>query len=84
MATRPASSPETRPKSEGLPRFTCSTIIHETAAAAAETNVFIMARDAMPSALSAEPALKPNQPTQSKAPPIMVMVRLCGAMESRP
>jgi hypothetical protein len=35
-------------------------------------------------ASSAEPALKPNQPTHSIDAPIMVMVSECGAMCSRP
>ena len=39
---------------------------------------------AMPLASSAEPALKPNQPTHSSAAPIMVIVRLCGVIASLP
>ena len=39
---------------------------------------------AKPFASSAEPALKPNQPNHSSEAPIMVIVRLCGAMDSLP
>ena len=42
------------------------------------------ARAAEPLASSAEPALKPNQPNQRSEAPIMVIVRLCGAIGSRP
>jgi len=51
-----------------------------SAAAAVATTVFTMASTAVPVASRLEPALKPNQPTQSSDAPIMVMVRLCGAM----
>ena len=39
---------------------------------------------AMPFASSAEPALKPNQPTHSSAAPIMVSGRLCAGIASLP
>ena len=35
-------------------------------------------------ASSAEPALKPNQPTHSSDAPIMVIGRLCGVIASLP
>ena len=38
----------------------------------------------MPFASSAEPALKPNQPTHSSEAPIIVIVRLCGVIASVP
>ncbi len=39
---------------------------------------------AEPFASNADPALKPNQPNHSRAAPIMVIVRLCGAITSLP
>jgi hypothetical protein len=39
---------------------------------------------ACPPAVTAEPALKPNQPTHKSDAPIMVSTRLCGAMFSLP
>ena len=42
------------------------------------------ARPATGPAVSADPALKPNQPTQSSEAPIIVKVRLWGAIDSRP
>jgi hypothetical protein len=39
---------------------------------------------AVPFASRAEPALKPNQPVQSSAAPIIVSVRLCGGIASLP
>ena len=47
-------------------------------------NVFKNANAAKPFASSAEPALNPNQPNQSSEAPIIVIVRLCGGMLSRP
>ena len=61
-----------------------STSIHDRPAAAVATNVFIMARAAVPLASRLEPALKPNQPTQSRAAPIMVMVSEWGGIASLP
>ncbi len=56
----------------GFLRSTHSMIIHDRAAPAAATWVFSMAAAARPSAAHSEPALKPNQPTQSMLAPIMV------------
>src|SRR6202161_28688 len=42
------------------------------------------AMPARPSAATAEPALKPNQPTHSSEAPITVSVRLYGAIDSLP
>ena len=44
--------------------------------------MFIIASAAPPPAESAEPALKPNQPTQRIEAPTMVSVIECGAMIS--
>src|SRR5262245_38708790 len=81
-ATRPATAPDTRPRIEVLHLNTSSTIIHASAAAAVAMKVLLMARAAPPVDSRAEPALKPNQPTQSMAPPTQVSVTLCGGIGS--
>src|SRR3546814_8560502 len=63
-----------------FPYTTLFRSIQESPTAAVATKVFIIARAAEPLASSAEPALKPNQPTQSRPVPMPVMVRLCGGM----
>src|SRR5215831_11912490 len=83
-ATRPATAPDAPPSRLGLPLLTLSASIHASAAAAVATKVLIMASAAVPLASSAEPALKPNQPTQSSAAPMSVMVSEWGGMASRP
>src|SRR5918994_4305550 len=83
-ATSPAIAPETRPRSDGLPFAPHSTKSQDKAAAAVATKVLIMASAVVPFASRFEPALKPNQPTQSSEAPIMVMVSECGASRSRP
>ena len=60
-------------------------IIKEMTAAVAVANwVTNMAMPARPSAATAEPALKPNQPTHKRDAPITVSTRLCGAIASLP
>ena len=58
--------------------------IQASAAAAVAIWVAAIAMPARPSAATAEPALKPNQPTQSSEAPITDRTRLCGAMLSVP
>src|SRR3954469_5595 len=65
MATSPATAPETMPSTDGLPRVIHSANIQVSAAAAAANGVPAIAMPAAPWAADAEPALKPNQPTQS-------------------
>ena len=77
-------APETSPRRDGLPLAPHSTNSQARAAAAVATKVLIMASAVVPLASRLEPALKPNQPTQSSEAPIMVMVRECGARRSRP
>src|SRR4051812_26642122 len=84
IATRPATRPEHRPSSEGRPRTTHSPNIHVIAPAAAATWVTSIARPARPSAATAEPALKPNQPTHNRPAPAIVRPRLKGSKASRP
>ena len=69
---------------EALPRISASPTHQARTAAAVAPRVLIKARAAKPLASSAEPALKPNQPTHSSEAPTMVSVRLCGAMASLP
>src|SRR6185369_6419602 len=71
-ATRPATAPDAPPSIEALPETRRSADIHVSAPAAGATNVFIIATAASPFASSAEPALKPNQPTHSNPAPTMV------------
>ena len=81
-ATRPATMPEQKPSAEPLWPASCSASIQASAAAAVATKVLIIARPAEPLASSAEPALKPNQPTHSRPVPIMVIVSECGGIGS--
>ena len=75
-ATSPATAPEAAPSIEGLPLAIDSPIRHQaTTAAAVARKVLMKARPATRSASSAEPALKPNQPTHSSEAPTMVSVR---------
>ena len=84
MVPRPATAPDRMPSTEGLPRLAHSTDIQTSAATAAEMWVLSMALPASSPDDSAEPALKPNQPTHSSEVPIRVSTRLCGAMYSTP
>ena len=70
------------PSTLGLPSRSHSTNIQASAAAAVAIWVTAMAIPARPLAASAEPALKPNQPTQSSEAPITLKVD-CAAPCSR-
>ena len=76
MATRPATAPEMMPSTDGLPRVAHSANIQASAAAAAANWVTAIAMPALALAPTAEPALKPNQPTHSSAAPITGRRRL--------
>src|SRR5215472_7330714 len=76
MATRPATAPEQMPTTVGLPFNIHSTIIQVKPAVAVAVWVTSMAMPACKPALTADPALKPNQPTHSKEAPIMVNTTL--------
>src|SRR3990170_1389936 len=84
IATRPATTPDTRPRADGLSLAIHSTIIHDNAAAAVAMKVLIITWPAKALASRLEPTLKPNQPTQSSAAPIKHIVSECGGMASRP
>src|SRR5260221_13180457 len=77
MATRPATAPVHMPTTVGLPRIIHSTNIHVNAAVAVAMCVTVMAMPACIPALTAEPALKPNQPTQKHETPMKDRPKLC-------
>ena len=80
MTTRPARMPEAMPRAVALRCWTASMQIQASAAAAAAACVTASAC-AVFSPLDRElPALKPNQPTQSRPTPIITMTRLLGCM----
>src|SRR6185437_10510110 len=78
MATRPATAPEQIPTTVGLPRASHSTIIQVKPATAVAICVTVIAMPACMPAVTAEPALKPNQPTHSSEAPMKVSTMLCG------
>jgi len=80
IATRPATAPEMPPSALGLPCRTHSAAIQPSAAAAAPRCVFTKALVASVPPLSADPALKPNQPTQSRHAPMKLSTTECGAI----
>src|SRR6516165_2901894 len=84
IATSPATAPEAMPSTDGLPLTPHSVNAHDSAATAVASWVTTIAMPARPSAATAEPALKPNQPTHSSDAPTRVSVRLCGAIASLP
>ena len=75
-ATRPAMAPEMAPSTVGLPRKIHSASGQPIAAAAVAKWVLAKAITARPLAWRAEPALKPNQPTHSRAAPVKLIARL--------
>src|SRR5581483_6345607 len=82
MATRPATAPEQMPTTVGLPRMIHSTSIQVKAAAAVAMCVTVIAMPACMPAVTAEPALKPNQPTHNSEAPMKVSTMLCGGAVS--
>src|SRR3954470_17017306 len=79
IATSPATRPEHNPSSDGRRRTIHSANIHAIAPAAAAMGVTAIARPARPSDATAEPALKPNQPTHNSPAPAIVSPRLNGS-----
>src|SRR5687768_11811356 len=84
IATSPATAPEAAPSIEGRPLNSHSANVHDSTAHAVARKVLMKASVAELPASSAEPALKPNQPTHSSEAPIIVIGRLCGVSASRP
>src|SRR5205823_2576750 len=83
IVARPATIPEATPSTLGLPLKSHSIPAQPRAAAAAEKCVAANALEASAPALTALPALKPNQPTHSKPVPIRLRTTLCGSIGSR-
>src|ERR1041384_5013434 len=84
MTTRPATAPEAAPSIVGLPRNSHSPNVQAQTAAAVQMKVFRNTRPAKAFASRPEPTLKPNQPTHSRAAPVMTKGRLCGGMADVP
>src|SRR5262245_3959365 len=84
MATSPATAPEIMPATLGVLATSHAENIHPSDAAAVAICVTAMAMPALTLAVTADPALNPNQPTQSSDAPISDSTRLCGAMFSWP
>src|SRR5450755_364143 len=84
IATRPATAPEAAPTIDALPLKIASPMHQASTAAAVAEKVLMKASTAVLPASSAEPALKPNQPTHSSAAPTIVSVTECGVNASRP
>src|ERR1041385_841720 len=82
MSTRPATAPEQKPSTLGLPRNSHSAMGHTNDATAVASVVVRKALAATPSAATALPALKPYQPTHSMPVPIAQSAMLCGGIGS--
>src|SRR5215470_11100191 len=82
IATRPATAPVQIPTTVGLPRIAHSTNIQAEAAVAVAICVTVMAMPACKPAVTADPALKPNQPTHSSEAPMNVSTMLWGGAVS--
>src|SRR6478609_5594621 len=82
ITTSPATAPEQKPSTLGLPRSAYSSMAHVNEATAVASVVVVNAFAAIPSGASALPALKPYQPTHSRPVPTMQSTMLCGAMIS--
>src|SRR5690242_274263 len=84
ITTNPATAPEQKPRTLGLPFKSHSAVGQTNEATAVASVVVVKALAAMPSAATALPALNPYQPTQSIPVPTMHRTMLCGAMFSLP
>ena len=84
MVPRPATAPEMMPSTEGFPRSFHSSSIQVSAPAQAARCVATIAIEAREPAPSAEPPLKPNQPTHNRPVPITAIDRSYGARFSVP
>src|SRR5438552_15902427 len=84
MTTRPATAPEQKPSTLGLPRKIHSAIGQTNDATAVASVVVVNAFAATTSAATALPALKPYQPTHNMPVPIMQSTMLCGGIGSLP
>src|SRR5215207_7250220 len=80
-ATRPTTMAVAAPTAVGLPDLNPSRKVHTNSVAAGASIVVTNASPAMPLADSALPALKPNQPNQSRPAPSSVNGTLCGSSD---
>src|SRR3954467_8865395 len=80
IVANPATIPEATPSTLGCPFKYHSVRPQLSAAAAAEKCVAANAFEARPPALTALPALKPNQPTHNNPAPIKLKTTLCGGI----
>src|SRR5437773_9614686 len=84
ITTRPATAPEQKPRTLGLPRVIHSANGQTNDATAVASVVVVKALAATASAATALPALKPYQPTQSMPVPTIQRTMLCGCIGSLP
>src|SRR5882724_1115404 len=84
MTTKPATAPEQKPSTLGLPLTSHSAIGQTKDATAVAIVVVVNALAAITSAPTALPALKPYQPTQSMPVPTMQSTMLCGGIGCLP
>src|SRR5712692_11903630 len=84
ITTNPATAPEQKPSTLGLPLTTHSAMGQTKEATAVARVVVVNALAAMTSAATALPALKPYQPTHNMPVPIMHKTMLCGGIGSLP
>src|SRR5437667_4767212 len=84
ITTKPATAPEQKPRTLGLPRTIHSAIGQTNEATAVANVVVVNALAAITSAATALPALKPYQPTHNMPVPIIHNTMLCGGIGSLP
>ena len=82
MATKPTTAPIQNPSTDGFFPFNTSKNIQAKPAAAAAVLVVPNAFTAKGVAPTADPALKPNQPNQSKPVPINTYGTLAGGISA--
>src|SRR5204863_10125193 len=84
LSRRPATMPEQKPRMDGWPLWIHSMSAQTKPAVAVASMVVMNALEATPSAATAEPPLKPYQPTQSMPVPTIQSTMLWGAILSLP
>ena len=82
MQAKPATAPVSAPTRLGLPSRTQVIASQVHMAIEPAMSVLTNACEAMPLAARAEPALKPNQPNQSRPVPSATKAMLCGSPRS--
>src|SRR5687767_8477894 len=83
-ATRPTTIAVAAPTAVALFDRSMSQNVQTTRVAAGASIVVVNARPAIPLAATALPALKPNQPNQSRPEPRRTNGTLCGRIETDP